>query len=112
MNAKRRLQIVPQSNHGRPAPIDDDIFFHKAQLRVGSVLVYMGRTDPGSRWVITSIKSHFKTSATSKAPYRLRDVDSVRHLSDDIHIQRIGGDGSTRSCTFAYMSYSAIWRLG
>ena len=94
----------------KPAPIDDSIFFHKGQIKVGMILLYMGRLDPQSRWRVTSIKSHFKTSATSKSPYRLREVDSVRHLSDDIHMEHTR-TGATRSCTFQYLSYSAIWRI-
>jgi hypothetical protein len=95
----------------KPEPIDDEVFFHRAQVEVGTVLVYMGRTDPYSLWQVFRIASAFAPPRDQKnARYTSRDVESVRHLTDDIFLRRVGGK-ETRSAAFYYLSYSAIWRL-
>jgi hypothetical protein len=81
----------------------DPVFFCKVDVFPGAVLTYLGRTQPGSRWVVASVQSDF-----GKQGYR--EVLAVRHLADYVTL-RHEGTGETKQATFGYLSYSAIWRL-
>lgn len=98
----------PKRPEHKPAPTDDSIFFHKGQLTTKTRLVYRGRLDPGSLWRVTSIVTYDRPLGTGT--YRRREVSSVVRLNDDITLTRIGSN-ETRSASFGYLSYSAIWRL-
>lgn len=87
------------------APPDDSTFFHKGQISVGKTLLYLGRLDPGTRWVVTKIKSF---SLRSDAGWVW--VSTCRMLSDDVYLKNVD-TGEQRTATFGYLSYSAIWRL-
>lgn len=83
---------------------NDPVFFSKHQLRVGTMLRYFGRRNPGSLWFVTRIKltgrSYIPTWAAS-FPRTFGDlIELTCHAT-----------GERRHLTFAYLSYSAIWRI-
>lgn len=98
------IKLVETAAH-KPAPMLDDIFFHKTQIKIGTRLRYMGRLAPNTTWVVTSIRT--RDSKTG----RLRPSDSVQKLSDDVYLRREDNRRDLRQGTFQYLSYSAIWRL-
>jgi hypothetical protein len=95
------------ASKSKPAPIEDDVFFHRGQVTVGAVLMCMGRLDPRSKWTVTGIKSYTRVS---RGVYRGKSVKRVEHLGDEVSMRR-AGTNERRQATFAYLSYSAIWRL-
>ena len=78
----------------------DPIFFEKRQLRVGMTLVYYGRTNPNSRWIIDAIYTGV-THRHTIFPETLKDLVQLTER----------GTGRRRLMKFGYLSYSAIWRL-
>lgn len=87
----------------KPEPLYDPIFFRKADLRVGAELLYKGRLSPDTHWKIVRIMSDRGIGRGMKS------VPEVNKLSDHITVQNAAGDSRTMS--FAYASYSAIWQL-
>lgn len=112
LKTKAYLDLQPAVPTSRIVPVDDDIFFHKGQLRKGAVLQCFGRRDPGSYWEITKIMSRWMDpkTMTRRTSTDLREVPEVHYLGDDIYFRRVGSL-ITRNTTFATLSYSAIWRL-
>lgn len=103
-----KLKIVDTDRkHNQPkkaAPADNPYFFHKGQMTVGTRLRYIGRTDPNGMWIVKGIRSYsYKTN-------KERWVDIVQQLNDDVHLENTD-TGERRQAMFAYLSYSAIWRL-
>lgn len=97
---QRSARVVQLRPHTKPAPIDDSIFFHKGQVRVGTRFIYMGRTDPNSVWTVTRIVDH----------HSRRTKIECNRLSDGVLFSN-DETGERREAVFSYMSYSAIWRL-
>ncbi len=100
----------------------DPVFFTKNQLAVGSKLLYLGRTDPGSVWEIKKIHSHyFVYSKYGVKEIRHRLVKSPLKHFDLIFLKRITNTprltstgkkmSSILELNFSYLSYSAIWRV-
>src|ERR1700733_294472 len=101
----RRLSRIEKDT----APIDifvDPVFFHKSQIKFGTKLCYFGRLAPNSEWEVIKIVTFYKR----KGIIRRRSIDHIEHLADDITLLR-HGTNDIREITFAYASYSAIWRL-
>ena len=92
---------------GKPAFIPDAIFFHKTQILVDATLLYMGRLDPRSQWTVERIKTY---KQVRKGVYQGKSVKCVERLSDEVTLRR-RGTSERRTASFAYLSYSAIWRL-
>lgn len=91
----------------KPAPILDDVFFHKSQVRIGTAFVYMGRMDPLSVWTVVDVH----TFARSKNGWKRRRAEEVAKLKDEVVLHREGGQHKSLQLSFQYMSYSAIWRM-
>jgi hypothetical protein len=91
----------------KAAPVLDNVFFHKSQVRMGSTFINVGRLEPGTRWRVTGIVSY---TPTVTGRYRRDNVQVVRKLSDDVTMTRMGGR-EHRTATFVYLSYSSIWQL-
>jgi hypothetical protein len=83
----------------------DDVFLHRSQIYVGAELMYYGRTDHGSIWRVTGIRT------TSKHVMGTQPVQVVQRMKDDVELTRIGNLADVKQVTFGYMSYSAIWRM-
>jgi hypothetical protein len=102
--AKRpHLSVVPK---GKPPPKSDSVFFIKAQVKLGTHLLCLGRRERPTAWIVTRIISH---SASGKPLH----LDEVQYLSDRVYLRRANGTlaHAERSGTFGYLSYSAIWRI-
>jgi len=99
---------VKSVKRDKPDVILDDIFFHKSQVKYGKTLLYYGRWQPMSRWDVIKIESHFLGKEVGDVT--TKKVNEVRYLSDIITVQNIE-TGQKRQLSFAYLSYSAIWRL-
>lgn len=110
--------------NGKPAPKlkklppqDDTIFFHKGQIKVGTHLIYKGRLDPDSVWRVLAIYSYNpQLGGPFTTLYGQKRTDGkTKFLKDVVLLERIGrsprGGSPSRSCSFAHLSYSAIWRL-
>lgn len=85
---------------------NDSIFFHKSQIRVGTNLRHFGRLNPNTTWCVTSITTY----SARGGRMRFTAANEVHHMSDDITLV-CNETHEARSCTFGYLSYSAIWRL-
>ncbi len=120
--AQARKATQPENN-AKYLP-DDPIFFHKGQIRKGTRLVYVGRRDPNSIWIVVSIYSHVRGNlsvvgaARAKAQHLLGDKRTdgqVKYLRDTVLLQRLGRAGvkfqEFKHVGFGCLSYSAIWRL-
>lgn len=85
----------------------DSIFFSKADFHVGRSLRFYGRgAERGKLYFIQSIRTiehsgGVLTSVRVSTPARLADRVTLREAIT----------GQTRILSFAYLSYSAIWRL-
>jgi hypothetical protein len=85
-------------------PPEDDVFFHKHRLRVGTALRYYGRSNPGGLWFVTGIFSTNKGRHVPRAeifPQTLEDLVRLKNHET----------GEVRFHGFSYLAYSAIWRL-
>ena len=80
---------------------DDDIFFHKHQLRIGTALRYCGRIDPGSLWFVSGVYTGQHIQRKETFPQRLDDLVRLRNYQTD----------EVRFMRFVYLSYSAIWQI-
>ena len=84
----------------------DPVFFTKDQIRVGTVLVHVGRLDP-SAWEVVRI-----------AHTNIREVrhwvDTVESFADRVYLKRSNGGITSplRVLGFGYLCYSAVWRVG
>jgi hypothetical protein len=105
------VKLAIRENIGHNSQEYDPVFFRKEDIKIGVRLVNYGRRDPGSVWVVRSIRT-FKLLPSGK--YRVSHIDEVTHLSDIVTVNRIPPDDdfiSEREPTFGSLSYSAIWRL-
>lgn len=101
---------MAEKKQQKPPVVLDDVFFHVSQVKVGTVLTYMGRLDPRSQWKVAGIDTY----STSRGRIEAKRASQAQHLSDLLTLRRIGGPGrkaEERRLTFSYCSYSAIWRL-
>ena len=107
-------EIVPletQRSNSRPSERvypDDDVFFHKGQIKIGTQLWHYGRLDPKSLWQVVKIMSYVFSNGMATKP---RKVEIASKLLDTVYLRRIGSDIETRSVTFSTLSYSALWRI-
>lgn len=106
----RMLRLVPtdapdQATDDRPKRWQghDPVFIHRDQIARGTRLIYFGRCDHGSQWVVTDVFSHTNTG-------RRRFQDRVRHTTDSVMLRRVNSN-ETHEVGFIYLSYSAIWRI-
>jgi hypothetical protein len=97
----------PPKDGGKPEPEDDPIFFHKGQIKPGTMLRCHGRSAAGTLWRVVAIETYVR-QPTGK--FSLQRIDEVRHLRDIVHLRRDGA-GEVRAAMFGGLSYSAIWRL-
>jgi hypothetical protein len=86
---------------------EDDIFFHREQVKVGVQLQNFGRIDHATVWEVIQVKT-YEIGRTGRA--KAAPAGQVQKLSDDVVLRRVGAN-ETRQVTFASLSYSAIWRL-
>lgn len=87
---------------------NDDIFFHRSQLKVGTVLVNVGRLYHGTTWKVVGVCTYKKSGNY----FNTKPVQVAEHMSDKVTIVlESGQDTVRRTLTFASLSYSAIWRL-
>ena len=85
----------------------DEVFFTKDQITVGTKLRYFGRTNPDVVFTVTYIKSWHRSN---KGNYYAAREEVARRLNDEITVvSALGKD--KRVFSFAYLSYSAIWRI-
>jgi translation elongation factor P/translation initiation factor 5A len=85
----------------------DDVFMHASQVKIGARIRYHGRTDHGSVWQVTEIRT-----LEPGRGYNVKSVHSVQRLKDEVILIRVGKlTKEKRQITFSYMSYSAIWRM-
>jgi hypothetical protein len=80
---------------------DDDIFFRKHQLRIGTALRYYGRTKPGSLWFVTGVYTGQHIHRKETFPQKLTDLVRLKNHQT----------GEVRFMRFVYLEYSAIWRI-
>lgn len=102
-----RSNVVRLRDHKKPKTYDSDaVFFTKNQISVGTVMIYVGRLDP-SAWIVSKIVN---TDSNGKRHL----VQTVEKFDDIVYLKRSNGTPSMaqRAATFAYLSYSAIWRVG
>lgn len=85
-------------------PPDDDVFFHKHQLRVGTALRYYGRTGPGTLWFVTGVY-------TSDRGRHVPRQETFPQTLEDLIRLRNHETGEVRFMSFTYLSYSSIWRI-
>jgi hypothetical protein len=85
-------------------PPDDDVFFHKHQLRVGTALRYYGRTAAGTMFFVTGV---FTTDKGRRVPR----AETFPQTLDDIVRLKNHETGEVRFHRFVYISYSALWRV-
>lgn len=79
------------------------------QIKVGTKLCYFGKLNPGVEYTVTYIKSWRRSS---KGNYYGTRQEIASHLSDEISlIGRWHGERDLRVMSFAYLSYSSIWRI-
>lgn len=107
-NVKRTAEKRGEAKRIKPPVILDDIIFHMSQLRVGDTLVCYGRWQPLSRWQILKFDSHYVGKIEGEI--KVRKVNELRRLHDVVTVRNVATQ-EIKKMTFAYMSYSAIWRL-
>lgn len=86
---------------------DDDVLFHRRQIKRGVRLIYSGRTNHGDVYVVDEIRSHRVNRRGTSVEY---GVDTPVHLSDWVVLKRLGSN-QWRTVQFQYLSYSAVWRI-
>lgn len=92
-------------------PLNDLDFFTKDQITLGTKLRYHGRTNPGAIFTVTYIKSWRKSKRGNW--YATRETVATR-LKDQITVCNEwthARDRDIRSFSFAYLSYSSLWRI-
>ena len=104
---KKVIDIQPERKPKPPVMLDD-IFFHKTQLDFGTRLKCYGRLKLPSVWEVVGIESHFLGKYVGET--QLKKVNQIRHLSDLISLRNLE-TGEVMKFSFAYISYSAIWRI-
>ena len=112
---KSPLRVV--TNNDVPTPTrwqgDDDVLFHRRQIKRGVRLIYSGRTNHGDVYVVDEIRSHRlskRRDANGQRKAIEYGVDSPVHLSDWVVLKRLGSN-QWRTVQFQYLSYSAVWRI-
>jgi hypothetical protein len=100
--ASRKVVYLNRHKSAKLPPINDDVFFHKGQLRVGSMLRNVGRLERGTTWEVIRIATHrpARISVSVRQPEKLNDTIYLR-----------GPGNQRRVITFGSLSYSALWRL-
>ena len=84
----------------------DPIFFHKSQIKVGTVLRHLGRKNPNTIWIVERIWSLRHTQHGW-----VKSSVAMTIKLDDLLDLRCEQTNEVRTLRFSYMSYSAIWRL-
>jgi hypothetical protein len=79
----------------------DDIFFSKRDLRVGTAIRYWGRRNPGSLWFVTGV---FTADRVPRKEVFAKNLSDLIRLKNHI-------TGEVRFRSFGYLSYSAIYRI-
>jgi len=102
MAQEARVVELPKKWQG-----DDQVFFHRSQIKIGARIMNFGRLDHGQIWEVVEIKSYRVNRAGN---WTSDKVDVVQKLADDVTIRRLGSN-EHRTTSFANLSYSAIWRL-
>ena len=105
MNTK----VKPKSNVV-PLRAFDPVFFAKEDIKVGTILLHMGRLEENQRrYKVVQIHTFTKSD---KENFRQESVDEVQKLSDVVYMTAVSGPPTfRRRATFGYLSYSAIWRI-
>lgn len=100
-------------HHPKEPPPHDNVFFTKEQIRVGTVLMCVGRLTYNTRWRVTKITPDYRNRHPRKD-----NLDRVMYLLDTVHLELMGVRlaeqshwEANRRMSFACLSYSAIWRL-
>jgi hypothetical protein len=107
----KRSQQKPKSETPRrtkPALVLDPIFFHKSQIKPGVELVCYGRWEPLSEWELIEMSSTFLGNKVGVT--KVRKTNEIRRLGDVLTLLN-RATGQVKKLSFAYLSYSAIWRL-
>ena len=106
------LSFVSHRQTGPNDHPEDSVFFTKRQIKLGTVLTYFGRLDPGSQWEVIRITTELATTKRDgRIIYRFRDVEVVEKLKDTVYLKRVGNYDEAKESSFANISYSAIWRI-
>lgn len=109
--AIKRPHLRAVTNGDVPTPTrwqgDDDVLFHRRQIKRGVRLIYSGRINHGDVYVVDEIRSSRVNRRGNLAEYQ---VDSPVHLSDWVVLKRLGSN-QWRTVQFQYLSYSAVWRI-
>jgi hypothetical protein len=90
---------------------EDDVFFHKSQIKVGTRLLNFGRKDHGSIWVVTHIYTHV---ILESGRIRRDTIEMVQKLNDYVEFRKVVRgvtSNEQRQRTFGSLSYTAVWRL-
>lgn len=106
--ANRKVIDVKTEGRQKPPVMLEDIFFHKSQLEFGTKLHSYGRLNLPQTWVVVGIQSHFLGKYIGEI--QLKKVNQIRHFNDIISLKN-EETGEVKKLPFAYISYSAIWRL-
>lgn len=108
---KGNVVSLPTHNYNTRTPhpqyVDDDIFFSRERVKLGTRFINVGQRERGSTWVVNSILSPFIV----KGGYEVRPVQQVRYLSDVVVLQHVHDRKMFRRTTYGTMKYSAVWRI-
>lgn len=104
-----QAQVIPIK---KSMGVEDNIFFHKYQVQIGTKLINIGRRNElPMEWEVTKIW----TFNIVKGQYRSSRTDHVQKLSDAIELKPInpprGWKRKYAEMSFQYLSYSSIWRI-
>src|SRR4051812_19743235 len=84
---------------------EDDVFFRKDQITVGTRLTYMGRSDTGAVWEVYRIYSFDRKKGKDVR------VEVCKRLKDEVQIRRVSNTkppkrhGKQMFMSFQYFSY-------
>jgi hypothetical protein len=104
---------APRSR-GRGWQGEDDVFFHRSQLHIGTELVDFGRLKHNTKWVVVEFRVYKTSRAGNVRAKRVYDGSAINaglKLIDDVVLRRVGGN-EVRTIGFSRLSYSATWRIG
>lgn len=95
--------ITHHQDDGGP---EDDIFFRKHQLRVGTALRFHGRSAnrKGELWFVTGIFTTRNGKHVPRSEVFPQTLDDLVRLKNH-QTQQV------RFASFIYLSYSAVWRI-
>jgi hypothetical protein len=86
----------------------DSIYFHMSQVKPGTKLVFCGRFQPKSTWIVLEIRSHYLGKVVGDI--KVRKVNELRRIGDVVTL-RNDNTGELIKRVFSYMASSAAWRL-